>query len=617
MNIVDRLIGWVDPSAGLKRYHQRRMLTRAYEAASPRDSWKPRRQNASANTDHAADAATLRAKARTLVQNVPYIRAGLEGLVSYTVGTGIISRAMGQGAEAFNTAFEQWQKVCDADGRLDWCGMQAAAYRAMEQDGEVLIRLRPRREADGLPIPLQLQLLEIDWLDTSRSGIIDGNDVVNGIEYDYLGRVTHYWLWDRHPGEINLPRQGRRQSVRVAASSIIHLYAPERPGQGRGFTRLAPIIARTRDLQLYEDAELARKNQEARLGIVATGDVSQLGDDPTTGAQPKVQTGDLGELPSGSILALPAGLNVTAIQPKAAPGYVEGVKLNLQLIAAGMGVPYELMTGDVSQTNFSSARVRRLDFKKTVESTQWRVLIPRLIERVCIAASDAAVLAGIIQRAIRKWDHSTPKWDYVNPEQDVKSDMAEMSAGLATWSEKLRQRGYNPEQVLAEMQSDFKKLEDSGVLRVLMALQGNLMPGEAAAAGAAARAQHAELLTALRSQDAPVVNLHQAPVTVESPIVNLPPTEVRVEGATVNVPAPVVNVAPAEVRVEGATVNVPAPVVNVAPAEVRVEGTTVHVPAPVVNVTTPRRRTDGMVERDQQGRVLRTTQIETDIPDLP
>jgi hypothetical protein len=37
----------------------------------------------------------------------------------------------------------------------------------------------------------------------------------------------------------------------------------------------------------------------------------------------------------------------------------------------------------------------------------------------------------------------------------------------------------------------------------------------------------------------------------------------------------------------------------------------------VVNVTTPRRRTDGMVERDPQGRVLRTTQIETDIPDLP
>lgn len=479
MNIVDRLIGWMDPAAGIKRYHQRRMLTRAYEAASPRDSWRPRRQNASANTDHAADAAVLRAKARTLVQNVPYIRAGLEGLVSYAVGTGIVSRAMGPNAEAFNAAFTEWQKVCDADGRLDWLGMQAAAYRAMEQDGEVLIRMRPRRPTDGLPIPLQLQLLEIDWLDTSRNGIIDGNEVVNGIEYDYLGRVTQYWLWDRHPGDLNMPRRGRSQSVRVPASSINHLYSPERPGQGRGFTRLAPILARTRDLQLYEDAELARKNQESRLGIIATGDLSQLGDPTETNEQPSAQTGSLGELPSGSMVQLPAGLNITAIEPKAAPGYVESVKLNLQLIAAGMGVPYELMTGDVSQTNFSSARVRRLDFKKSVESLQWRVLIPRLIEPICIAASDAAVLGGVIPRRVRQWDHSTPKWDYVNPEQDVKSDMAEMSAGLATWSEKLRQRGYNPDQVLQEMKTDFEKLEAAGVLQMLMALQGRFMPGDA------------------------------------------------------------------------------------------------------------------------------------------
>lgn len=614
MNVIDRIVGWVDPAAGLKRYHQRRMLTRAYEAASPRDTWKPRRQYASANADHAADAAVLRTKARALVQNVPYVRAGLEGLVSYTVGTGIVSRATGRNADAFNAAFTEWAKVCDADGRLDWYGIQAAAARAMEQDGEVLIRLRPRRPTDNLPIPLQLQLLEIDWLDTSRNGIIDGAEVVNGVEYDRLGKAAAYWLWDRHPGEINLPRQGRRQSVRILASSIIHLYAPERPGQGRGFTRLAPIIARVRDLQLYEDAELARKNQESRLSVLASGDVSQMGDPPPVGEKPASQTGDLGELASGSIVGLPAGLNITTIEPKAAPGYVEGVKLSLQLIAAGMGVPYELMTGDVSQTNFSSARVRRLDFKRQVEATQWRTLIPRLIEPVCIAAMDAAVLAGVIPRADYKFQHSTPKWEYVNPQQDVESDMAEISSGLSTLSEKLRQRGYDFKDVLVEMKADFTALREAGVLDLLLALQGKTAPGAPAAAAAAARSEHTELLAALRDQPAPIVNVHQAPVTVEAAQVHVPPAEVRVEGATVNVPAPVVNIAPAEVRVEAAQVHVPAPVVNVAPAEVRVEGAHVHVPAPVVNVSTPRRRTDGMVERDEHGRVLRTTQIETDLP---
>ena len=44
------------------------------------------------------------------------------------------------------------------------------AYRAMEQDGEVLIRLRARRLEDGLPVPLQIQVLEIDWLDSQQDG---------------------------------------------------------------------------------------------------------------------------------------------------------------------------------------------------------------------------------------------------------------------------------------------------------------------------------------------------------------------------------------------------------------------------------------------------------------
>lgn len=473
MNVIDRIVGFVNPAAGIKRYHQRRQLARAYEAASPRDPWRPRRGNASANADHAADAATLRAKARALVQNVPYIAAGLEGLVSYTIGTGIVSRSTGRHADAFNAAFTEWQKVCDADGRLNWGGMQAVADTAMETDGEVLLRLRPRRPNDGLPIPLQLQLLEIDWVDTSRNGTINGAEVINGIEYDLLGRPTAYWLWDRHPGDMNLLRSMRSQSVRVPAKNIIHYYNPKRPGQGRGFTRLAPIIARARDLQLYEDAEAARKNLESRSGVVASGDVQLLGDGPAPGEGTTQQTGSLGDLAGGAILQVPAGMQLTVFEPKAAPGYVDTLKFNLQLIASGMGVPYELLTGDVSQVNFSSARIRRLDFKKTIDAKQWNCTIPNLIEPVCHAAEVAAELAGVIPRATGKFDHSTPKWDYVNPEQDIKADMAEISAGMSSISEKLRIRSYNPDAVFKELGQDIEKLKANGLLDVLLALQGN------------------------------------------------------------------------------------------------------------------------------------------------
>lgn len=490
-NVLDRLIGWVSPQAGIARHFARRNLQRAYEAASPRDTWRPRRAGASANADHQADAKTLRNKARALVQNVPYCRAALDGLVSKTVGTGIIPRATGAEKDQLNKLFAAWAKVCDADGRFDYYGMQKAAYAAMEQDGEVLIRLRPRRLSDGLPVPLQLQLLEIDWLDGDRMGTNGVNQIINGIEYDALGAVAAYYLWDQHPGDTALIRGRKAQSSRVPAQNIIHLYNPERPGQGRGFSRFGPVVNRVRDLQLYEDAELARKNLETRLSVLASGDMSSMQNPAANGDGPGGQDQgalDLGELGGGAIFGMPAGMNFTVVEPKAAPGYVEYVKFALHLIAVGMGVTYEILTGDMSEVNFSSARVRLLDFRDAVKQMQWLTLIPKMLTPIHEAFVEAAYLAGKIRQRDKAVDFSPPKWDYVNPEQDVKADQAEIGAGLSTISEKLRQRGYDPDVVFAEWKSDFDKLTELGILETMLFMQrGNLPtqpPGSDKAAAA-------------------------------------------------------------------------------------------------------------------------------------
>jgi lambda family phage portal protein len=478
-NILDRLVGWVSPQAGIARHFARRRLERAYEAASPRDPWRPRRAGASANADHQADAKVLRNKARALVQNVPYCTAALGGLVSATVGTGIVPRATGADKDKLNALFAEWMKVCDADGRFDYFGLQKAAYAAMEQDGEVLVRLRPRRPSDGLPAPLQLQLLEIDWLDSDRMGTNGGNQIVNGIEYDALGAVTAYYLWDQHPGDTTLIRARKAQSSRVPAQNIIHLYNPERPGQGRGFSRFGPVIARVRDLQLYEDAELARKNLETRLSVLASGDISQM-ENPAAlgdgGAGQGQGARDLGELGGGNIFGMPAGMSFTVVEPKAAPGYVEYVKYQLHLIATGLGVPYETLTGDMAEVNFSSARVRLLDFRRAVQQLQWLVLIPKLLVPIHEAFVEAAYLAGKIRTRDMSVDFSPPKWDYVNPEQDVKADLAEIGAGLSSFSEKLRQRGYDPDVVFEELADDIEKLKDLGILETLLFMQRGNMP---------------------------------------------------------------------------------------------------------------------------------------------
>lgn len=626
---LDRAIGWLSPRAGLARHIDRQRLSRAYEAASPRDTWRPRRSGASANTDHAADAAIIRSKARALVQNVPYVRAGLDALVDNVVGTGIATYSTAP-AEAERAAIDalwaEWCAVADADGRSNWQGLQATAYRAMEQDGEVLIRLRPRLLTDGLPVPLQLQVLEIDWLDTHRSsGAAGSNQIINGIEYDSLGRPVAYWLYDAHPGDANTARGAlRTQSRRVPADRILHLYAPERPGQGRGISRLAPVIARVRDLQLYEDAELARKNLETRLSVLVSGDATMLAQPQQYGSTIDTasaqQTGDLGQLPSGGIVSVPPGLNVTTVAPTAAPGYADYVKQQLHLIAAGLGVTYEMLTGDMREVNFSSARVRLIDFRRHVEAMQWLCLAPRLLLPVWRAFVDAAVLAGKLRRPQYACDHSTPKWEYVNPQQDAESELKLISSGLLTYSESLRRRGYKPETVFAELKSDLDKLRDLGVLDTLLQLQGRTKADSAtadqatAADAAAARALAEKALERAATRPSelhvhtPEVRNHIAVPPAPAPDVHLHvdrlEATVRADlQATIATPA----TAAPQVDVHN-HITTPVP-------EVRAD---VHVPAPQVDVhahiSTPRRRIDGMVERDQHGRVLRTTQVETDLP---
>lgn len=469
LNVIDRVVGFFSPATGLRRQQARQLLKRAYEGASRADGWSPKRAGASANSDHASDARELRIRSRALVQNVPYIAQGLRSLTANVVGTGISPNWSGPRADTLNTAWSKWVNEADADGRTGLYGLQSAAYRAVQQDGEVLLRIRPRLKSDGLTVPLQLQLLEIDHLDAFKSAdIATGGRIVNGVEYDPIGRVSAYWLFDEHPGD-DVGRWHSIVSRRIDAKYVIHLFTPDRPGQGRGFPRIAPVIARVRDLQLYEDAELSRKNLESRLSVLGSGSLEMLANMQTPPSIEGDFNGpkDLGALASGGVMQMPMGTNFTVVQPKAMPGYVEYVKHQLHLIAAGFGVTYEMMTGDVTEVNFSSARVRMLDFRREAEVEQWNLLVPKLCDRVCAAFEDACVLADIVPRATYQFYHSTPKWAYVDPHKDVAADLAEISGGLSSISEKLRQRGYKPEAVFRELASDIDMLRDLGILDVL------------------------------------------------------------------------------------------------------------------------------------------------------
>ena len=131
-----------------------------------------------------------------------------------------------------------------------------------------------------------------------------------------------------------------------------------------------------RDLDAYCDAERVRKKVEACVTAFVQqpegvdGDPLGIsGTDPSSGLAVE-------SFQPGMVEYLKPGQEIKFNNPPPAGGYREYKMTELQGIMAGIGLPYELGTGDMSQVNYSSWRGGMLGFRNTVEAYRWLTLIP-------------------------------------------------------------------------------------------------------------------------------------------------------------------------------------------------------------------------------------------------
>ena len=181
--------------------------------------------------------------------------------------------------------------------------------------------------------------------------------MLQGIEFDALGRRRAYWLYPTHPGD----GRGALVSHRVPADRVLHLFERLRPGQVRGVPWFAPVMLKLRDLDAYDEAELVRKKIEACFAAFVTGvqDEETLGKARTEADGSRIETFE-----PGMIEYLEPGRDVKFAAPSASGGYAEYMRMQLHAIAAGVGLTYELLTGDLSQVNYSSIRAGLIEFRR-------------------------------------------------------------------------------------------------------------------------------------------------------------------------------------------------------------------------------------------------------------
>jgi lambda family phage portal protein len=467
---IDSAIGTVAPQWQLKRTRARiatDLVRRhyGYEAAAVgrrTQSWNKSPGDAN-SVNGFASLARLREVARDLVRNNPYAEAAVATIADHTVGWGIVAKPA-QKNESLMAAWKAWAETtaCDADGRHDLYGLQKLVMTSLVESGEVLVRRRNRLLSDGLPIPLQLQVLEADMLDAFKTQLLpNGGKIVQGVEFDALGARVAYWLFPSHPGSV-LQTAGALfpASRRILATDIIHVFKAKRPGQVRAVTWFAPVIVRMKEFDEYEDATLMKQKIAACLAVMTT-DID--GSAPALGTPDDTSTPALDSLEPGAVLNLPPGRSVEVVQPPPVTDYQPYCSVTLRAIATGLGVTYEDLTGDYTNLPFSAARMSRLRHWSRVDDWRWRLLIPQFCEPVWGWAMQAAAVMGIAPSSAPAASWTPPAMPMLDPDKEGLAIQRKVRSGIQSLSGALRELGYDPTEQLEEMAADNALLDQLGL----------------------------------------------------------------------------------------------------------------------------------------------------------
>lgn len=422
----------------------------------------------------------MRRRSRAAVHNDPWAKAAIARMVNNTIGTGIQPypqhpdkkiRAM------LKELWNDWVPEADADQNLDFYGLQNVAARSMFIAGDGLSRLRRRRPQDGLSVPLQVQLLAADHLPAEKNeSLADGHEIINGVEFDAVGRKFGYHMWARHPGEH--AQLARMQELRfIPADQIVHVFQVLEPGQVRGVPELATVLLRLKSLDNYDDAVLFRQEvSNLFAGFIERPEPKAGGLDVLTG-QP-VNPGaavdgfaPIVSLEPGTMQELLPGEKVTFSEPPGAGDTYESfMRQQLMAACASVGVPYEIVTGDLRGISDRVLRVVVNEFHRHIEQIQWITFIQQFCRPIWAAWIDAIALAGVLpmpdyyshRRHYLRVRWVPQGWPYFHPIQDVAAKEKMVRAGFKSRTSVKLEQGDDPDAVDAEIEAENAHADEKG-----------------------------------------------------------------------------------------------------------------------------------------------------------
>lgn len=428
------------------------------------------------NVNIAKAGATLVARARWLYENDGFAGNAVDEWTSAVAGDGIKPRPRITDKALKRKLLDlwwRWTEEADAEGLTDFYGLQEKVVREVYLTGECFVRRRARRVDDMRTVPFQLQVLPSEMLDVTFDLALAGSGFIRaGIEFDGIGRRVAYHFWrnhpyDRAPGYI----AGQFDRIRVPASEVLHVYDGRQSGQLRGVPRVARVLVKLFTLEVYDDAELERKKTAALFAGFRIG----RGDNPVNlneDVDSDLEDDQLPGIMPGAMVDLGDDSDIKFSQPVDVGGSYEPFQYrNLLKICAGLGVPYAVVTGDVTRGNFSNVRTALLQFRRRVSQYQNNTIVFQLCRPVwnwfidMVEATDEVALPGFADDPTIYYacDHLMPRFGWVDPLKDMQAEALAVEKRFKSRGKVVAEMGYDREEQDLEIAAEIADEKRLGI----------------------------------------------------------------------------------------------------------------------------------------------------------
>lgn len=466
MDLINRLFREIAPKHAVKRIQNQAAFdilekgVRKYEGAGKGRRFSDNNpQLLSPNTDANDALPMLRKRSREANKNNPYAKNGTRRIANNVIGTGILANPIGKTKSVTKIAKKLWEDwanstLCDFNGLQNLYGLQLIITKTVIKSGECYVRkVWKERESNFVGIPLELQILDPDFIDHNKNIKADTSGVysVSGIQFNKLGKRIGYWVFSRHPNEE------KSESIVVPASEIAHIFEVDDPGQIHGIPHNSSIILRMQDFDEFEDAQLMKQKIAACFTAFITKPDTSDGIDTS-------DTSGIERLSPGVIERLSSGEEIIFSSPPSTDGFKDFSRQSLQGQAVGMGLSYESFSGDLSNVNFSSGRMGWLEFQRGVEILQWNMVIPMFLDKTWLWFVEAANLSGLLGTLEVTATWTPPRREMIDPLKEIQAKIKALRAGLGSWQDAVRELGYNPDEIMVQMIEDKNRFDAAGVM---------------------------------------------------------------------------------------------------------------------------------------------------------